>query len=79
MAAPRVLRSLPAALGITMLGAASTLAAAAPAAPAGAAGAPQTPGLSGGPPVWLGFAVMFLLTAVVVAISLMPSKRSHQD
>ena len=27
----------------------------------------------------LGFGLMFLLTAIVVAISLMPSKRSHQD
>ncbi len=32
-----------------------------------------------GPPVWLGYLVMFgLLTAVMLA-SLMPSKRGHQD
>ncbi len=30
-------------------------------------------------PVWLGYAVMFALAAVVIAVSLMPSKRSHQD
>ena len=29
--------------------------------------------------VWLGYAVMFTLAAVVIAVSLMPSKRSHQD
>jgi hypothetical protein len=29
--------------------------------------------------VWLGFVVMFLLTALVVGVSLMPSKRGHQD
>ena len=29
--------------------------------------------------VWLGYAVMFALAAVVIAVSLMPSKRSHQD
>jgi len=27
----------------------------------------------------MGYAVMFLLAAVVIAVSLMPSKRSHQD
>ncbi len=31
------------------------------------------------PPVWVGYLVMFLLAAVVVTLSLMPSKRSHQD
>jgi hypothetical protein len=49
------------------------------AAPAGAPGAPPMPGLDRGQPVWLGFAVMFVLAALVIAVSLMPSKRSHQD
>ena len=40
--------------------------------------APQ-PELKKAPPVWLGYLVMFLLLAVVMAISLMPSKRGHQD
>lgn len=31
------------------------------------------------PHAWVGFVMMFLMLAVVVAISLMPSKRSHQD
>ena len=31
------------------------------------------------PPVWHGLLVMFLLLAIVMAVSLMPSKRSHQD
>lgn len=30
-------------------------------------------------PVWVGYAVMFLLVLVVLILSLMPSKRSHQD
>jgi hypothetical protein len=29
--------------------------------------------------VWLGMFVMFVLAAVVVVVSLMPSKRGHQD
>ncbi len=29
--------------------------------------------------VWLGYAVMFALAAAVIAVSLMPSKRSHQS
>ena len=37
------------------------------------------PNLKQAPPVWLGFLVMFVLLAVVMAVSLMPSKRSHQD
>jgi hypothetical protein len=40
--------------------------------------APQ-PNLKQFPAPWIGMAFMFLMTAVVVAISLMPSKRSHQD
>jgi len=40
--------------------------------------APQ-PSLSKAPPVWLGLLVMFLLLAMVVSVSLMPSKRGHQD
>ena len=42
---------------------------------------PPAPGLTpnDGQPVWVGFLIMFVLLAVVVAVSLMPSKRSHQD
>jgi len=40
--------------------------------------APQ-PMLKRAPPIWLGLLVMVLLLAIVLAISLMPSKRSHQD
>jgi hypothetical protein len=56
-------------------------AAAASGAPAagGEGVAPPMPTLSAGKPVWLGFAVMFVLVAIVVAVSIMPSKRSHQD
>lgn len=31
------------------------------------------------PPVWLGYLVIFGLLVVVMAVSMMPSKRSHQD
>ena len=43
--------------------------------------APPSPSLSeeAGPPAWLGFLIMFVLFAIVISISLMPSKRSHQD
>ncbi len=30
-------------------------------------------------PVWLGYLVMFVLLAAVILVSLMPSKRGHQD
>ena len=43
------------------------------------AGAPQAPILKKSPPVWLGFLVMALLLIIVMFVSLMPSKRSHQD
>jgi hypothetical protein len=41
--------------------------------------APPQPSLSSVPPVWLGYLIMFVLLAVVLAVSLMPSKRGHQD
>jgi hypothetical protein len=40
--------------------------------------APQ-PNLLKAPPVWLGLLVMFILMAITISVSLMPSKRSHQD
>jgi len=43
------------------------------------AGAPPAPILKKSPPVWLGFLVMALLLIIVMFVSLMPSKRSHQD
>lgn len=42
------------------------------------AAAPQ-PSLRRSPPPWLGLLVMALLLAVVLGVSLMPSKRGHQD
>jgi drug/metabolite transporter (DMT)-like permease len=41
--------------------------------------APEPPVLRKSPPVWLGFLVMALLLVMVLAVSLMPSKRTHQD
>jgi hypothetical protein len=43
------------------------------------AAAPPTPGLRRSIPAWLGLAVMFVLVATILALSLMPSKRGHQD
>ncbi len=40
---------------------------------------PPPPTLSRTPKPWLGFVVMFLLVALVLGVSLMPSKRGHQD
>lgn len=41
--------------------------------------APPAPTLRNSPPAWWGYALLFILLAVVMAVSLMPSKRSHQD
>jgi hypothetical protein len=49
-----------------------------PAIAAAQAAAPP-PALRRTPPVWLGLMIMALLLAMVLAVSLMPSKRSHQD
>ena len=35
--------------------------------------------LQRGPPVWLGYLIMFVLMLLVVGVSLMPAKRGHQD
>jgi FtsH-binding integral membrane protein len=43
------------------------------------AAAPPTPTLRKTSPAWVGYAVMFVLVVVVLTISLLPSKRSHQD
>jgi hypothetical protein len=40
---------------------------------------PPKPDLRGGPPQWVGFVFIFLLLAAVMAVSLMPAKRGHQD
>lgn len=41
--------------------------------------APPQPSLKRYPQPWIGFLVMFLLAAVVIAVSIFPSKRGHQD
>ncbi len=40
---------------------------------------PPSPTLSRTPKPWVGFVVIFLLLALVLGVSLMPSKRGHQD
>jgi hypothetical protein len=41
--------------------------------------APRQPNLQNVSPAWIGYAAIFLLLAAVLAVSLYPSKRSHQD
>lgn len=43
------------------------------------AAAPPQPALRKSAPVWLGYLVMFVLLLGVVLVSLLPSKRGHQD
>jgi hypothetical protein len=40
---------------------------------------PPSPTLSRVPKPWIGFAVIFLLVFLVLSVSLIPSKRGHQD
>jgi len=40
---------------------------------------PPAPALRRTHPAWLGSAVIFVLLVMVMLVSLMPSKRSHQD
>jgi hypothetical protein len=40
---------------------------------------PDSPALNRTPPVWWGYAILFFLLVAVLLVSLMPSKRSHQD
>lgn len=41
--------------------------------------AAPAPTLKRAPPVWLGYLLIAVLLVIVMAVSLMPSKRSHQD
>ena len=40
---------------------------------------PPTPTLNSSSAIWLGYLIMAVLMIAVVAVSLMPSKRGHQD
>lgn len=40
---------------------------------------PEQPSLRNTPQAWLGYLIIVVLLAIVMAISLMPSKRGHQD
>jgi len=62
-----------------MLAATAAPLAAAASAMAAQTGVPPDPSLRKGPAAWMGFGMMFILFGAVVAISLMPSKRGHQD
>ncbi len=59
----------------------TTVAVAAVVAPVVALGqdsAPPQPMIKG-TPVWIGFLFMIILLTIVLGVSLMPSKRGHQD
>lgn len=43
------------------------------------ANAPDSPTLRKVPAAWIGYVIVFILLAIVLAVSLMPSKRGHQD
>ncbi len=62
-----------------MLAAGIAFAAVAPAFAQGNPNAPRQPNVQNTAPAWIGYAAMFLLVAAVLAVSLYPSKRSHQD
>jgi hypothetical protein len=40
---------------------------------------PDQPSLRNAPKAWMGYLIIVVLLAIVMAISLMPSKRGHQD
>jgi len=40
---------------------------------------PPAPSLRRSPPVWLGYFVIAVMLAIVIAVSLMPSKRTHLE
>jgi hypothetical protein len=41
--------------------------------------APRQPAVRHFPPAWVGYFVMFVIVGLIVAISLYPSKRGHQE
>jgi membrane associated rhomboid family serine protease len=43
------------------------------------ASTPDQPSLRNAPQPWLGYLVIVVLLAIVMVVSLMPSKRGHQD
>lgn len=77
----RILRNIPTNitfLVISIVLLASKVAAAAPALPP--ALRPPAPGNNkNAPAVWIGMLLMVVLAGIVIAISLMPSRRGHQD
>lgn len=66
-------------LGVRLLGKAVVLAGALAPAVAWAQDVVPQPDLRRAPQVWVGYAFMVLLAAAVMGVSLLPSKRSHQD
>lgn len=41
--------------------------------------APPAPSLNRSPPAWIGYLLIMVLLGMVVGVSLLPSKRGHQD
>jgi len=49
-------------------------------APAGTLPPPPSPSQNqNAPAVWMGMLLMFIVVAIIVSVSMMPSKRGHQD
>ncbi len=51
----------------------------APAVAQEASNAPRQPAVRNFPSAWVGYAAMFFIMALVVGVSLYPSKRGHQE
>ena len=73
----RILRNIPANITFLVI---SILLLASKAAAAVPPMRPPAPGTNkNAPDVWIGMLLMVVLAAIVLAISLMPSRRGHQD
>ncbi len=66
-------------LGTAMTATVAVAAVVAPVVALAQGSAPPQPALSRSAPAWIGFFFMFVLLAIVLGVSLMPSKRGHQD
>ncbi|MDG2292249.1 MAG: hypothetical protein P8L37_06290 [Phycisphaerales bacterium] len=65
---------------LLLLGCSTAYAVAAQAPAANAVLPPPTPGSNrDAPAAWVGMLLMFIIVAIIITISMMPSRRGHQD